>query len=152
METRGEVATWEVVRDRDYHSDISVAFSPDGTRLVAGFQDGTVRLWDVATQTETARLEGHTDRVTSVSFSPDGALLASAGGWNDATVRLWDAATQTEVATLRGHTREVRSVAFSSPDGATLASGGGTARSGCGTWLHTRRWPPSRNTGTGFVQ
>ena len=58
-------------------------------------------------------------------FSPDGRLLASAGGWSDPTVRLWDAARQTEVATLRGHRNEVRSVAFSRPEGGTLASAGG---------------------------
>ena len=102
-----------------------MAFSPDGRRLVSGFHDGTVRLWDVATQTEVATLEGHTGWVASVSFSPDGALLASAGGWDDPTVILWDAATQAQVATLRGHTSEVRSVAFSSPNGGTLASAGG---------------------------
>ena len=123
VETRREVGTWEVPREGNSLWPLSVAFSPDGTRLVSGFQDGTVRLWDIATQTELATLEGHTDRVTSVSFSPDGGLLASAGGWSDPTVRLWDAATQTEVATLRGHTGEVRSVSFSSPDGGTLASG-----------------------------
>ena len=123
IETRREVGTWEVPRESDSLRPLSVAFSPDGTRLVSGFQDGTVRLWDVATQTEVAALEGHTDRVTSVSFSPDGATLASSGGWDDPTVRLWDAATQAQVATLRGHTGEVRSVSFSSPDGATLASG-----------------------------
>ena len=123
VETRREVGTWEVPRESDSLWPLSVAFSPDGTRLVSGFQDGTVRLWDVATQTEVAVLEGHTDRVTSVSFSPDGATLASSGGWDDPTVQLWDTATQAKVATLRGHTGEVRSVSFSSPDGATLASG-----------------------------
>ncbi len=125
VETRREVGTWEVARDSDSYWNISVAFSPDGSRLVSGFQDGTVRLWDIATQTELATLEGHTDRVTSVSFSPDGGLLASAGGWSDPTVRLWDAATQAQVAMLRGHRSEVRSVSFSSPDGSTLASAGG---------------------------
>ena len=112
VETRREVGTWEVPREGNSVWPLSVAFSPDGSRLVSGFHDGTVRLWDIATQTELATLEGHTDQVTSVSFSPDGALLASAGGWSDPTVRLWDAETQTEVATLRGHTGEVRSVSF----------------------------------------
>ena len=123
VETRRVAGTWRVARTSDFYWDIPVAFSPDGRRLVSGFQDGTVRLWDVSTETEVATLEGHTDPVTSVAFSPDGGLLASAGGWGDPTVRLWDAATQTEVATLRGHAGEVRSVAFSSPDGATVASG-----------------------------
>ena len=125
VETRREVGTWEVPPESDFLWPLSVAFSPDGTRLVSGFQDGTVRLWDVATQTEVAVLEGHTDRVTSVSFSPDGATLASSGGWDDPTVRLWDVATQAQVAMLRGHRSksDVRSVSFSSPDGATLASG-----------------------------
>ena len=64
-------------------------------------------------------LEGHTDRVTSVSFSTDNTTLAS-GSW-DNTVKLWNVATEENIATLR-HTRQVNSVLFS-PDGTTLASG-----------------------------
>ena len=123
VETGRVVGTWEVPREDDLLWSLSVALSPDGSRLVSGFRDGTVRLWDVATQTEVATLQGHRDRATSVSFSPDGKLLASGGAGGDPTVRLWDAATQTEVATLRGHTSEVLSVSFSWPDGGTLASG-----------------------------
>ena len=65
-------------------------------------------------------LEGHTGWVLSVSFSPDGTLIAS--GSSDDTVKLWDVATGTNIATLQGHTDDVTSVSFS-PDGTTLASG-----------------------------
>ena len=61
---------------------------------------------------------GHTDGITSVAFSSDGATLAS--GSYDKTARLWDIATERNIATF-GHSTPVQSVAFS-PDGATLAS------------------------------
>ena len=72
------------------------------------------------------RLTGHTGfarlngGIADVAFSPDGALLASAGG--DMTVRIWDVATRTSVRTITGHTEKVCAVAFSPPDGSLLAS------------------------------
>src|SRR5262249_50434593 len=46
------------------------AFSPDGSQLAAGFYEGTIRLWDVASGRETAVLRGHTGPVHTVAFSP----------------------------------------------------------------------------------
>ena len=67
-----------------------------------------------------ATLDGHTDRVPSMSFSPDGTILASAS-W-DGAVKLWDVSTKENIATLEGQRGSVYSVSFS-PDGTILASG-----------------------------
>ena len=123
VETGRQAAVWDGDPDRSRQGFLSVAFSADGATLVSGFVDGTVRFWDVATQTELAVLEGHRGAVAAVTFSPDGARVASAGSRQDPTVRLWDVATRREVATLAGHDAAVRAVSFASPGGATLASG-----------------------------
>ena len=57
----------------------SVAFSPDGTRLVSGSDDKTVKHWDVSSGQLIRTLEGHSDRVKSVAFSPDGSRVLSGG-------------------------------------------------------------------------
>ena len=68
----------------------SVAFSPDGHRIVSGSDDKTVRVWDAATgQPVGPPLTGHTDPVMGVAFSPDGQRIAS--GSDDNTLRVWDA-------------------------------------------------------------
>ena len=65
-------------------------------------------------------LSGHTSDINSVSFSPDGKLLAS--GSDDETIRLWDVSTGQTLHTLDEHESYVNSVSFS-PDGKLLASG-----------------------------
>jgi WD40 repeat protein len=71
--------------------------------------------WSPTLQT----LEGHSDWVQSVAFSPDGSKLASASA--DRAVRLWNVGTGQVEQTLEGHSGWVQSVAFS-PDGSKLAS------------------------------
>ena len=95
----------------------SVAFALDGTILASGSGDSTVKLWNLATKTNTATLSWDT-AVRSVAFAPDGTLAA---GLEDGTIKLWNLATKTNTATLEGGSI-VYSVAFS-PDGTTLATG-----------------------------
>ncbi|WP_218080240.1 nSTAND1 domain-containing NTPase [Anthocerotibacter panamensis] len=72
----------------------------------------------VYTNQESNRLEGHENLVSRVSFSPDGATLATSS-W-DQTIRLWRP-DGSLIKVLHGHEGIVASVCFS-PDGQTLAS------------------------------
>jgi WD40 repeat protein/transcriptional regulator with XRE-family HTH domain len=100
----------------------SVAFSPNGQILASGSEDGTVRLWEVATGHQIGSpLTGGAGTVNSVAFSPNGQILAS--GSEDGTVRLLDVATGHQIGSpLTGGSGSVNSVAFS-PNGQILASG-----------------------------
>ncbi|CCA77365.1 related to WD40-repeat protein (notchless protein) [Serendipita indica DSM 11827] len=100
----------------------AVGFSPDGSQIVSGSDDNTIRLWDAATgQAVGEPLRGHESEVSAVGFSPDGSQIVS-GSW-DKTIRLWDAATGQAVGEpLRGHESAVRAVGFS-PDGSQIVSG-----------------------------
>ncbi|KAG2336413.1 hypothetical protein BDR05DRAFT_1005889 [Suillus weaverae] len=106
----GRDMNWPAVQTvlRGHTRDVnSVSFSPDGTRIVTGSSDSTVRLWDAATgQPVGEPLRGHTSWVNSASFSPDGTRIVSSS--DDETIRLWDAATGQPVGEpLRGHTGSI---------------------------------------------
>jgi WD40 repeat protein len=98
----------------------SVAFSSDGTQIVSGSVDNSVRVWDASTGVELKELKGHTSWVYSVAFSSDGTRIVS--GSSDNSVRVWDVSTGVELKELKGHTHRVNSVAFSS-DGTRIVSG-----------------------------
>lgn len=103
----------------------SVAFSPDGRRLVTASGDSTVKVWDVSTGKEVLTLRGHTNQVWRVAIDKTGSHIASAGA--DGTIRLWNAADGKELRVIRGHDgNSIHALTFS-PDGKRLASGNGAA-------------------------
>jgi WD40 repeat protein len=110
-----DVATGRTLRSASVPAGL-LNISPDGSLLAAA--DGKdIVIIDAATLTEVRRLQGHSDWVEVIRFSPSGALLAS--GSDDRTAMVWDVTTGERQELLRGHPSGVRGVAFS-PDSATL--------------------------------
>jgi WD40 repeat protein len=102
----------------------AAAFSPDGSRLLTGAEDGHARLWDPATG-EVVASWPHDDPVWAVAFGPGGRTALTASG---SRARLWDVAAGRPFDLLLEHPDMIWAVACSS-DGVVLTGGvDGTAR------------------------
>jgi WD40 repeat protein len=130
----GAVTLWDVASgekkktlpDVTSGAVVWIRFAPDG-HAVATFGLREVRttdpvIWDVTSGKQLASLQGHTDKVNALAFSPDGKTVVTVS--KDSTIRLWDAVSGKEKDTFRAHDGAVYSAAFS-PDGRLLATGGG---------------------------
>ncbi len=136
--TDGTVKIWDVVTANELltfqahrRAVSSLAFSADGTRLVTGEghpdgsfpgQPGEVKLWDADSGQLELTLLGHTESVTSVTFSPDDRRVVSGG--RDQTVRLWDVASGQLKLTLRATQGPVMAVAMAADNSAIAAASG----------------------------
>lgn len=102
----------------------TIAFSPDANANAAALRNGseynTVRLWDLEGQPINQPLQGHTDYVNSITFSPSGQTLISVS-W-DRTVKIWNVQTGALVRGFSENDKRILSVAFS-PDGRSFALG-----------------------------
>ncbi|XP_066291034.1 notchless protein homolog 1-like [Branchiostoma lanceolatum] len=114
------------------------AFFVNDREIVSDLQDivekeklGTEQVLDIIYQPQavfkvravtrcTSTIEGHSEAVISVAFSPSGRYLASGSG--DTTVRFWDIYTETPKHTCKGHSHWILALAWA-PDGRKLASG-----------------------------
>lgn len=103
---------------------VAAQYVSDGRWIASTGADETVRIWDAATGVVVHVLTGlyDPDRVTTMAFSLDGALVVT--GNRDGTAQLWEVATDRRMGEpIRAHDSWVTAVAFS-PDGSRLATGG----------------------------
>src|SRR5262249_1136918 len=105
----------------------SLAFSPDGQRLVTLGGWSSLKVWEADSGKEAFTLAENMGWGDNVAYSPDGKWIACAHNAlgvkaNPGKVHVWDAVTGKEAFTLPEGSRAIRSVAFS-PNGRYLASG-----------------------------
>ena len=86
----------EITAHSGFDRDINfVKFSPDGTMLVTGAENGELKLWNTAHTESVDTLTGHTDQVVSMLFPEDDLLIS--GGWNnDKSLKLWNITSKKE--------------------------------------------------------
>lgn len=97
----------------------SLAWSPDGQRLVSGSRVGSLHIWDSMTGDRMQVLEGHSKGVTAVAWSPSGRRIVS--GSSDETLHIWDSETDGSVQVLEGYVVNGTAISWS-PDGKRVIS------------------------------
>jgi WD40 repeat protein/nucleoside phosphorylase len=100
-------------------SVLSLAWSPDGTRIASTCGDKTVRIWNATTGKPISTFKTSSDWVSAIAWSPDSRCLALANA--DCTAEILDTSTLRILLTYRGHREGVRNIAWS-PDGSRLAT------------------------------
>ncbi|KAJ3390991.1 hypothetical protein HDU84_006663 [Entophlyctis sp. JEL0112] len=109
---KGEsVAEWN---DSTNHAEVTaIERGPNGIFAV-GYNDGSIRLWETATNTSTITFTGHKTAVTSFAFSTDGSRLAS--GSKDTDLVVWDTIGEVGLFRLRGHKDQITGIKFITSD------------------------------------
>jgi WD40 repeat protein len=120
------IRLWELEKCReilviDESRDVTaLAFSPDGTKLAAGFRDRGLKLWHATMGKELMSVDGGPDFRWGCMLVPRGVCMPAFG---DRPVRVWNEETGEEVSSIDGHLDEIQCCAFSL-DGETILSGG----------------------------
>lgn len=100
----------------------ALAWSSDSKILAVGLYK-EVKLYDPATGTELKTLTGHADKIHSLTFSPDGKVLAAAGGPPavGGEIKFWSIPEGEEIKSVTGHKDYIFTFAWS-PDGKQFAT------------------------------
>jgi WD40 repeat protein len=119
-----DFATGKLVALLKGHTNVvlSLAFSPDGMRLISGsgLGDFSAIIWDVESRNLRRRLQGHTGEIYGVAFTPDGQRVVT--GSYDNTLRLWRVGDGGLIAEMKEHRNKVFGVAVN-PIDSSIASG-----------------------------
>jgi WD40 repeat protein len=117
---KGIPEEWDAYSKTIFLEDQLSVLACSGDIIAVGLGSNGIVILDAISGSCKSTLSGHTDKVTSLAFSPDRALLVS--GSIDKSVKLWDVQTGGAVKTFRGHHSAVLSVSISS-DSTIIASG-----------------------------
>jgi tricorn protease-like protein len=113
-----DVATKKVIATAEYDGEVNhFAITPDGRFVAMANRD--IRVWDLSTRKESARLNSHAGIIGDVAMSADGSVVAS--GNTDGTIQLWDVKTGEVRRTLKERNCVTRLIV--TDDGRRLASG-----------------------------
>jgi WD40 repeat protein len=93
----------------------SMMWSPNGERIAAGYTDGTIRIWDSATNQLLLTITAHSAPVGDIYWSPDSTRLISGG--NDGRLELWDSQNGQHIQTVLDTSWTIMQTVGWSPDG-----------------------------------
>lgn len=133
----GTLRLWSVFNGNELcrlegHKELvrSAVLSADGSLLLSGSYDDTMRLWDVTAQRPIRTFIGsnlemkgtsHREDVNAVAFSPDERLAVSGG--DDTLVKVWEVESGRQLRQLEGHADRIYCVAFTAGGGHIISGG-----------------------------
>lgn len=91
-----------------------LAFHSSTNIVASGYNDGTIKIWDLASASVIIKFQGHRSRISKLKFDTSGTRLVS--GSNDASIIVWDLVGEEGLFKLKGHKGEITDLTFLSKD------------------------------------
>ncbi|KAJ3573882.1 hypothetical protein NP233_g2154 [Leucocoprinus birnbaumii] len=114
-----DVLVWDVKKGRmlamwhetGHRAEVTcIQRSPQSQVFAVGYADGSIRLWNAASESVITTFNGHKKAITSLAFDEPGTRLAS--GSQDTDLTIWDVVGETGLYRLRGHRDQITSIRF----------------------------------------